>query len=94
MQLYTNQLVTVMISCTMHISLAALLCWVIQLDGAAAFSFSASERLTDHIVTKLDALHQQQEVDDVEASATMLRTFVNNIVKSGIGSFPPPTATV
>ncbi|CAB9504858.1 Thioredoxin-like protein CITRX, chloroplastic [Seminavis robusta] len=55
---------------------------LIKTAGAAAFSFSARERLTDHITTKLDALHQNQEVDDVEASATLLRTLFNNVVKN------------
>jgi len=55
---------------------------LIKSASAASFSFSARERLTDRIVTKMDAIVNDDSVADVEASATLLRTFLNNIVNN------------
>lgn len=52
---------------------------VVKTAGAACFSFSARERLTDRINNKLDDLVQDDSVADVEATAGLLRTLMNNI---------------
>jgi thioredoxin-like negative regulator of GroEL len=54
---------------------------LIKTAGAAAFSFSARERLTDHVVEKLDAL-AKETIANVEETATLLRTLLNTIVKN------------
>ena len=50
--------------------------------GAASFSFSARERLTDRISDKLDELVKDDSVADVEGAATLMRTLLSNIIKS------------
>ena len=50
--------------------------------GAASFSFSARERLTDRITDKLDELVKDDSVTDVEGAATLMRTLLSNIIKS------------
>lgn len=54
---------------------------LIKTASAASFSFSARERLTDRIVTKMDEIVKDDSVADVEDSARLIRTFLNNIVK-------------
>jgi thiol-disulfide isomerase/thioredoxin len=54
---------------------------LIKAAGAASFSFSARERLTDRITTKLDELVKDDSVPDVEGCATLIRTLLNNIIK-------------
>lgn len=49
--------------------------------GAASFSFSARERLTDRISAKLDDLVRDDSVQDVEGAATLMRTLLNNIIR-------------
>lgn len=53
---------------------------LVKTAGAAAFSFSARERLTDRIQTKLDELVADDSVADVEGSASLLRTLLNNAI--------------
>lgn len=55
---------------------------LIKTAGAASFSFSARERLTDRILAKLDDLVKDETVPDVEGTAELLRTFMNNIVNN------------
>lgn len=55
---------------------------LIKSASAASFSFSARERLTDRIVMKMDDLVNDDSVADVEGSATLIRTFLNNIVNN------------
>ena len=55
---------------------------LIKTAGAASYSFSARERLTDRINTKLDDLVNDDTVSDVEGAATLIRTYLNNIVKN------------
>ena len=55
---------------------------LIKTAGAASFSFSARERLTDRISTLLDKLVDDKNVEDVEASAMLLRTLFNNVIKN------------
>jgi thiol-disulfide isomerase/thioredoxin len=54
---------------------------LIKAAGAASFSFSARERLTDWITTKLDQLVQDDSVPDVEGCATLIRTLLSNIIR-------------
>jgi thioredoxin-like negative regulator of GroEL len=53
---------------------------LVKTAGAASFSFSARERLTDRIQTKLDELVADDSVADVEGSASLLRTLLNNAI--------------
>jgi thioredoxin-like negative regulator of GroEL len=53
---------------------------LVKTAGAASFSFSARERLTDRIQTKLDELVADDNVADVEGSASLLRTLLNNAI--------------
>ncbi|KAG7350359.1 thioredoxin domain containing protein [Nitzschia inconspicua] len=55
---------------------------LIKAAGAASFSFSARERLTDKITTKLDDLVQDDSVPDVEGCAMLIRTFLSNIINN------------
>ncbi|KAL3904424.1 MAG: hypothetical protein SGILL_010075 [Bacillariaceae sp.] len=55
---------------------------LIKTAGAASFSFSARERLTDRVTSKLDEMVQDESVPDVEGSATMIRTFLNNVINN------------
>jgi hypothetical protein len=55
---------------------------LIKTAGAASFSFSARERLTDRISTMLDKLVDDEHIEDVESSAMLLRTLLNNVVKN------------
>jgi hypothetical protein len=55
---------------------------LIKTAGAASFSFSSRERLTDRISGKLDDLVSDDTVNDVEGAATLIRTYLNNIVKN------------
>eukprot|EP00980_Cylindrotheca_fusiformis_P012556 scaffold3084_cov144-Cylindrotheca_fusiformis.AAC.4 len=53
---------------------------LIKIAGAASFSFSARERLTDRISARLDDLVQSDSCDDVEGAARLMRTLFNNLV--------------
>jgi thioredoxin-like negative regulator of GroEL len=55
---------------------------MIRTASAASFSFSARERLTDRITAKLDDMVHDDSVPDVEACATLIRTFVNNVIQN------------
>lgn len=55
---------------------------LIKTAGAACFSFSARERLTERITSKLDTLVKDESVKDVESAASLLRTLVNNVVRN------------
>lgn len=55
---------------------------LVKTAGAACFSFSARERLHDRITTQMDALVLDDSVPDVEGTAGLLRTFMNNIVNN------------
>lgn len=55
---------------------------LIKTAGSACFSFSSRERLTDRITTRLNELVQDESVADVEGSATLIRTLLNNVVKN------------
>lgn len=54
---------------------------LIKTAGAASFSFSARERLTDRIGARLDELVQSDSVGDVEGAARLMRTLFNNLVR-------------
>jgi thioredoxin-like negative regulator of GroEL len=54
---------------------------LIKTAGAACFSFSARERLTERITTRMDDLVKDDSVQDVEGAATLLRTLFNNVLK-------------
>lgn len=55
---------------------------LIKSASAASFSFSARERLTDRIVTKMDEIVKDDSVQGVEDSARLIRTFLNNIINN------------
>jgi len=55
---------------------------LIKAASAASFSFSARERLTDQIETKMDKIVNDDSVADVESSATLIRTFLSNIINN------------
>eukprot|EP00535_Pseudo-nitzschia_heimii_P010534 CAMPEP_0197174104 /NCGR_PEP_ID=MMETSP1423-20130617/773_1 /TAXON_ID=476441 /ORGANISM="Pseudo-nitzschia heimii, Strain UNC1101" /LENGTH=796 /DNA_ID=CAMNT_0042623001 /DNA_START=115 /DNA_END=2505 /DNA_ORIENTATION=+ len=55
---------------------------LIKSASAASFSFSARERLTDRIVTKMDEIVSDDAIPDVEGAAKLIRTFFNNIVNN------------
>ncbi len=55
---------------------------LIKSASAASFSFSMRERLTDRVVMKLDAMVKDDSVVDVEASATLIKRFLNNIINN------------
>jgi thiol-disulfide isomerase/thioredoxin len=54
---------------------------LIKTAGSACFSFSARERLTDRVTTRLGELVADESVADVEGTATLIRTLLNNVVK-------------
>jgi thiol-disulfide isomerase/thioredoxin len=54
---------------------------LIKTAGAASFSFSAREKLTDRLQTQLDKLVSSNELDDLEGAAALLRTLFHNIVR-------------
>ena len=55
---------------------------LIKSASAASFSFSMRERLTERVVMKLDAMVKDDSVVDVEASATLIKRFLNNIINN------------
>jgi hypothetical protein len=55
---------------------------LINSASAASFSFSARERLTDLIETKMDKIVHDDSVADVESSATLIGTFLSNIINN------------
>jgi len=55
---------------------------LIKTASAASFSFSMRERLTDRVTTKMDAIVKDETVEDVEGSARLLKTFLNNIINN------------
>ncbi len=55
---------------------------LIKSASAASFSFSMRERLTDRVSTKMDAIVKDETVQDVEESARLLKTFLNNIINN------------
>ena len=55
---------------------------LIKTASAASFSFSAREKLFDRITSHLDALVEDDSVADVEDSATLVRTLINNIIRN------------
>jgi thiol-disulfide isomerase/thioredoxin len=55
---------------------------LIKASGSASFSFAAREKLTDRMIMKLDNLVQDDSVPDVEGAATLIRTFLSNIVNN------------
>jgi len=55
---------------------------LIKSASAASFSFSARERLTDRIITRMDKIVNDDSVPDVEDAANLIKTFLNNIVKN------------
>jgi thioredoxin len=59
---------------------------LIKTASAASFSFSARERLTDRLTTRLDELVQSDSIDDVEGAARLLRTLFNNLVRNPMDS--------
>lgn len=55
---------------------------LIKAASSASFSFTARERLTDRVVSRMDDMVKDKSVADVEKAANLLRTFLNNIVNN------------
>ena len=55
---------------------------LIKVASGASFSFSAREKLTDRIETKMDDIVQDDSVADVEGAASLIRTFLSNVVNN------------
>lgn len=53
---------------------------LVKAAGAASFSFSDQERLTDRISSRLDDLAHDASVKDAEDKAALIRTLLNNII--------------
>jgi len=55
---------------------------LIKVASAASFSFSMRERLTEIIEGKMDAIVKDDSVEDVEESARLIKTFLNNVINN------------
>lgn len=54
---------------------------LIKTASSASYPFSARERLTERVTTRMNELVNSDSVDDVEAAGRLMRTLFNNIVK-------------